>query len=570
MLNVECSSADYDICFEPAKTLVEFRDWDRVLALLKIMVNDFLRKYDLLTTPDEATSGHPPIDAAMALQGETVVAVAADVTSAMSGLPVPANGAGGRSAVHVGKPRRHGQPSAAAVDLFAYSAPTQRGIQRSKVVVSAAASSTAPSLVSSIAGAPAATHQTAGTPTASAASAAATASAASPMTTVATVIPRSGGVPSATPMSRTSTAPAIAAVAFATPSATPSPRRGSPSSATMPVSLVRRSRITRPSPRPLQQQQQYQQHQQYTKASACAAATGEVDADDIAGGAPPIGDVIAIPSAADNAVQQPPLSAVAARMSEPATSSAALAPADMPDESSVQLSEAQRRAISANRAAALSRRRQRSIRSDDSADPAMAQRAPMVTDGCGSNSAGGSGQSDDRKRRRLSPPVPCLASANMAGSSLASDGVPSPEELGDNSEAVAMVTSMEEDDASVGEDAVVPLVAARAAATSQPSPPSSAMSVSASMSAFPDIDVPVSQVMPGFDASMVMPARTSKLTGQATATIRPMVFSKDMFHRIKFIAQCDNKVPSPNPTPSTHAHIFSPRPPTPKPRPPNV
>lgn len=47
-LNVECPFRDYDITFDPSKTLVEFRDWPKVIHSLQDMLYGFLRRENLL------------------------------------------------------------------------------------------------------------------------------------------------------------------------------------------------------------------------------------------------------------------------------------------------------------------------------------------------------------------------------------------------------------------------------------------------------------------------------------------------------------------------------------------
>ena len=48
VLNVKCPLTKYDITFDPSKTLIEFTDWDTLLELTKDLLNDFLKKENLL------------------------------------------------------------------------------------------------------------------------------------------------------------------------------------------------------------------------------------------------------------------------------------------------------------------------------------------------------------------------------------------------------------------------------------------------------------------------------------------------------------------------------------------
>ena len=52
VLMVKCPRTEYDVCLEPAKTLIEFRDWDVVLDCLTQVVRQFLVKYSLTLGPE--------------------------------------------------------------------------------------------------------------------------------------------------------------------------------------------------------------------------------------------------------------------------------------------------------------------------------------------------------------------------------------------------------------------------------------------------------------------------------------------------------------------------------------
>ena len=52
VLMVKCPRTEYDVCLEPAKTLIEFRDWDVVLDCLTQVVKQFLVKYSLTLGPE--------------------------------------------------------------------------------------------------------------------------------------------------------------------------------------------------------------------------------------------------------------------------------------------------------------------------------------------------------------------------------------------------------------------------------------------------------------------------------------------------------------------------------------
>ncbi|XP_033968055.1 DNA mismatch repair protein Mlh3 isoform X1 [Pseudochaenichthys georgianus] len=48
VINMKCSYSEYDICLEPAKTLIEFKDWDGVLLCIEEAVKAFLRRENLV------------------------------------------------------------------------------------------------------------------------------------------------------------------------------------------------------------------------------------------------------------------------------------------------------------------------------------------------------------------------------------------------------------------------------------------------------------------------------------------------------------------------------------------
>ena len=55
-LNVECLVTEYDICFEPVKTLIEFQDWESVLFCVEKCIKDFLTKNSFSLDPEQADS----------------------------------------------------------------------------------------------------------------------------------------------------------------------------------------------------------------------------------------------------------------------------------------------------------------------------------------------------------------------------------------------------------------------------------------------------------------------------------------------------------------------------------
>ncbi|XP_032356203.1 DNA mismatch repair protein Mlh3 isoform X2 [Etheostoma spectabile] len=48
IINIKCSYSEYDICLEPAKTLIEFKDWDRILLCIEEAVKAFMSRENLV------------------------------------------------------------------------------------------------------------------------------------------------------------------------------------------------------------------------------------------------------------------------------------------------------------------------------------------------------------------------------------------------------------------------------------------------------------------------------------------------------------------------------------------
>ncbi|KAE8586011.1 hypothetical protein XENTR_v10021522 [Xenopus tropicalis] len=51
IININCHYSEYDVCFEPAKTLIEFKDWDTVLRFVEEGVKAFLKREKLYVEP---------------------------------------------------------------------------------------------------------------------------------------------------------------------------------------------------------------------------------------------------------------------------------------------------------------------------------------------------------------------------------------------------------------------------------------------------------------------------------------------------------------------------------------
>ncbi|XP_028252051.1 DNA mismatch repair protein Mlh3 isoform X1 [Parambassis ranga] len=49
IVNIKCSYSEYDICLEPAKTLIEFKDWDSILLCIEEAVKAFLNRENLVS-----------------------------------------------------------------------------------------------------------------------------------------------------------------------------------------------------------------------------------------------------------------------------------------------------------------------------------------------------------------------------------------------------------------------------------------------------------------------------------------------------------------------------------------
>lgn len=48
IINIKCSYSEYDVCLEPTKTLIEFKDWDSILLCIEEAVKVFLKRENLM------------------------------------------------------------------------------------------------------------------------------------------------------------------------------------------------------------------------------------------------------------------------------------------------------------------------------------------------------------------------------------------------------------------------------------------------------------------------------------------------------------------------------------------
>jgi DNA mismatch repair ATPase MutL len=48
LLQLTCATTDYDICLDPAKNIVEFENWERILGLVSSLITDFLIKHKFM------------------------------------------------------------------------------------------------------------------------------------------------------------------------------------------------------------------------------------------------------------------------------------------------------------------------------------------------------------------------------------------------------------------------------------------------------------------------------------------------------------------------------------------
>lgn len=62
VLHLKCSRSEYDICLEPAKTLIEFKDWDRIKSVVEELVQHFLFKNNLNLALIRPGASNPVLD----------------------------------------------------------------------------------------------------------------------------------------------------------------------------------------------------------------------------------------------------------------------------------------------------------------------------------------------------------------------------------------------------------------------------------------------------------------------------------------------------------------------------
>ncbi|XP_063765490.1 DNA mismatch repair protein Mlh3 [Eleginops maclovinus] len=62
VINIKCSYSEYDICLEPAKTLIEFKDWDGVLLCIEEAVKAFLSRENLVAVISQDDFDNAPTE----------------------------------------------------------------------------------------------------------------------------------------------------------------------------------------------------------------------------------------------------------------------------------------------------------------------------------------------------------------------------------------------------------------------------------------------------------------------------------------------------------------------------
>lgn len=72
VINIQCPYSEYDVCLEPAKTLIEFREWDGVLLCVEEAVKAFLKREDLTSevSPEELNPSNLSGSAAAHIQAQ--------------------------------------------------------------------------------------------------------------------------------------------------------------------------------------------------------------------------------------------------------------------------------------------------------------------------------------------------------------------------------------------------------------------------------------------------------------------------------------------------------------------
>lgn len=59
VINIKCCYSEYDVCLEPAKTLIEFKDWEGVLTCVEEAVKTFLRRENLTVVSQDDDCFNP-------------------------------------------------------------------------------------------------------------------------------------------------------------------------------------------------------------------------------------------------------------------------------------------------------------------------------------------------------------------------------------------------------------------------------------------------------------------------------------------------------------------------------
>ncbi|XP_038075581.1 DNA mismatch repair protein Mlh3-like [Patiria miniata] len=70
VLNIKCPRSEYDVCLEPSKSLVEFKDWHGILNCIEQLVHQFLTRENLTMRIDKQRDRNSPGDKCDAVLGD--------------------------------------------------------------------------------------------------------------------------------------------------------------------------------------------------------------------------------------------------------------------------------------------------------------------------------------------------------------------------------------------------------------------------------------------------------------------------------------------------------------------
>ncbi|XP_055043602.2 DNA mismatch repair protein Mlh3 [Misgurnus anguillicaudatus] len=130
VLNIKCHYSEYDICLEPAKSLIEFKDWDNVLICIEEGVKSFLAKENLVTESsvndiDGPTGSQDPVRSVKTPAEERNINETHEAYKALTEKNDDMEVSGGVQMLKQSTPNTKGYPSEESETVQSFSLPIQ-------------------------------------------------------------------------------------------------------------------------------------------------------------------------------------------------------------------------------------------------------------------------------------------------------------------------------------------------------------------------------------------------------------------------------------------------------------